>query len=224
MIMSITCEALIFDLDGVLVDSEDAVEQRWRYWAERRDIPFEEVEAVYHGRPMAEVIREVAPHLDAEAETEEMNDATTAAPDTLQAFDGAEQLLDDLPEARWTIATSGRRRTATNRLSQVGLPIPDTLVTADDIEKGKPAPDPYLLAADRLGVEPAHCVVFEDAPAGVDAAQRAGAHVIGVATATPPDALAPADGVVRSVGDIRVEPTGHGTLRVRWISAADRSE
>lgn len=224
MIMSITCEALIFDLDGVLVDSEDAVEQRWRYWAERRDIPFEEVEAVYHGRPMAEVIREVAPHLDAEAETEELNDVTTAAPDTLQAFDGAEQLLDDLPEARWTIATSGRRRTATNRLSQVGLPIPDTLVTADDIEKGKPAPDPYLLAADRLGVEPARCVVFEDAPAGVEAAQRAGAHVIGVATATPPDALAPADGIVRSVAEVRVEPTAHGPLLVHWLPAADRSE
>lgn len=224
MIMSITYEALIFDLDGVLVDSEDAVEQRWRYWAERRDIPFEEVEAVYHGRPMAEVIREVAPHLDAEAETEELNDVTTAAPDTLQAFDGAEQLLDDLPEARWTIATSGRRRTATNRLSQVGLPIPDTLVTADDIEKGKPAPDPYLLAADRLGVEPARCVVFEDAPAGVEAAQRAGAHVIGVATATPPDALAPADGIVRSVAEVRVEPTAHGPLLVHWLPAADRSE
>lgn len=224
MIMSITCEALIFDLDGVLVDSEDAVEQRWRYWAERRDIPFEEVEAVYHGRPMAEVIREVAPHLDAEAETEEMNDVTTAAPDTLQAFDGAKQLLDDLPEARWTIATSGRRRTATNRLSQVGLPIPDTLVTADDIEKGKPAPDPYLLAADRLGVEPAHCVVLEDAPAGVEAAQRAGAHVIGVATATPPDELAPADGIVWSVADVHVEPTGHGSLHVHWLPAADRGE
>lgn len=224
MIMSITCEALIFDLDGVLVDSEDAVEQRWRYWAERRDIPFEEVEAVYHGRPMAEVIREVAPHLDAEAETEEMNDVTTAAPDTLQAFDGAEQLLDNLPEDRWTIATSGRRRTATNRLSQVGLPIPNTLVTADDIEKGKPAPDPYLLAADRLGVEPARCVVFEDAPGGVEAAQRAGAHVIGVATATPPDALAPADGIVWSVADVRVEPTAHGPLLVHWLPAADRSE
>lgn len=203
--MPVFCDAILFDLDGVLVDSEAATEDRWRYWAESRDIPFEDVEAVYHGRPMEEVIREVAPHLDAEAETEKMSDVMTAAPEKLRAFDGAKTLLDRLPEERWTIATSGRYRTATNRLSHVGLPIPDEIVTADDIDNGKPAPDSYLLAAERLGVDPSDCVVLEDAPAGVEGALQAGAFVIGVATMIDPAALSAADAVLRRIGDLRVD-------------------
>ena len=212
--MPFSCRALLLDLDGVLVDSEAAIEQRWRQWAAFRDVPFEEVEAVYHGRPAFEVIREVAPHLDADAETERMSDTVAAAPEKLSAFEGAAALLADLPEGRWTIATSGRHRTATNRLSHVGLPIPDALVTADDVERGKPHPEPYRLAAERLGVAPEHCLVLEDAPAGVEAGRRAGARVIGVATGHPPDALSTADAVVSSVADVHVEPTETDALRV----------
>lgn len=211
---SFSCQAILFDLDGVLVDSEAAIEERWRQWAEYRDVPFEEVEAVYHGRPMFEVIQKVAPHLDVDAELEQMTDIMSAAPEKLRAFDGAEALLDRLPDARWTIATSGRRRTATNRLSHVGLPIPDTLVTADDVEHGKPHPESYVRAAERLGIAPENCVVFEDAPAGVEAGQRAGARVIGVATTIAADALSAADAVVHGIGDVDVENEDDNTLRV----------
>lgn len=203
--MPFSCRALLLDLDGVLVDSEAAIEQRWRQWASFRNVPFEEVEAVYHGRPAFEVIREVAPHLDADAETERMSDTVAAAPEKLCAFEGAAAFLGDLPDGQWTIATSGRHRTATNRLSHVGLPIPDTLVTADDVERGKPDPEAYLLAAERLGVAPEHCVVLEDAPAGVEAGRRAGAQVIGVATASPPEALSAADAVVPRIGAVDIE-------------------
>lgn len=212
--MPFSCRALLFDLDGVLVDSEAAVRQRWRQWAELRNVPFEEVEAVYHGRPAFEVIQEVAPHLDADAETDRMSDTIAAAPEKLRAFEGTRTLLDRLPDGRWTIATSGRRRTATNRLSHVGLPIPHTLVTADDVEHGKPHPQSYRLAAERLGVAPEHCVVLEDAPAGVEAGRRAGAPVIGVATASPLEALSAADAVVRSVEDVAVDVGDDDTLHV----------
>jgi sugar-phosphatase len=212
--MPFSCRALLFDLDGVLVDSEAAVRQRWREWAELRDVPFEEIEAVYHGRPAFEVIREVAPHLDADAETSRMSDTIAAAPEKLRAFEGARGLLEDLPGGRWTIATSGRRRTATNRLSHVGLPIPDTLVTADDVERGKPHPQSYLLAAERLGVPPEQCVVLEDAPAGVEAGRRAGAAVIGVATASAPEALSAADAVVPHIGAVDIGVGDDGRLHV----------
>ena len=212
--MPYSCRALLFDLDGVLVDSEAAVEQRWREWAELRDVPFEEVEAVYHGRPAFEVIREVAPHLDADAETDRMGDTIAAAPEKLRAFDGARALLDRLPDGRWTIATSGRRRTATNRLSHVGLPIPEAMVTADDVEHGKPHPQSYRLAAERLGMPPEACVVLEDAPAGVEAGRRAGATVIGVATASPPEALSAAAAVVPRIGAVDVELGDDGRLHV----------
>lgn len=213
--MSLTCTAVIFDLDGVLVDSDAALEKRWRQWAERRDIPFDEVKAVYHGRPMTEVIKMVAPHLDPDAEMDRMMDLMTAAPDAVQAFDGAEELLNDLPNDRWAIATSGRRRTSTNRLHHVGLPVPNVFVTADDVTRGKPAPDAYELAAERLNVPPEDCIVFEDAPAGVTAAHRAGASVIGVAATTPADTLTDADIVVPSVADVDVTLDKHGTLTVR---------
>ena len=213
--MPLSCRAFLFDLDGVLVDSQAAIEERWRQWAEKHDVPFEEVEAVYHGRPAVEVIREVAPHLDVEAATKRMSDTTTAAADQLRTFDGAAALLETLPDRQWTIATSGRRRTATRRLSHVGLPIPETLVTADDVEHGKPDPEPYLLAAERLGVAPADCLVFEDAPAGVEAGHRAGAQVVGVATGSPLDALSAADLVVPTIGSLDIEIGDGNRLHVR---------
>lgn len=224
--MTLSCKAIIFDLDGVLVDSDAAIRQRWRQWAERRNVPFEEVEAVYIGRPVEGVIQEVAPHLDPEDEIERMKEEVTLDPDSLSAFDGAAALLERLPEDRWTIATSGRRRTATSRLSHVGLPIPETLVTADDVDRGKPAPDPYQLAADRLGVEPGHCVVVEDASVGVEAAWRAGAPVIAVATTQDPDALAAATVVVPRIEDLTVRANGEGLL-VEWrtqVRATDASQ
>lgn len=214
--MPLPCEAIIFDLDGVLVDSADAIEQYWRRWAEDRGIPFDEVKAVYHGRPTVEVIQEVAPHLDAEAETERVGAEFTADTDNVTAYEGAEALLETVPDDRWTIATSGRRRTATTRLRAVGFPVPDTLVTADDINSGKPAPDPYLLAAERLGVTPDQCVVFEDAPAGVTAARKAGTQVVGVATMSSREALAAADVVVPQLNDVEIRFAETNELCVEW--------
>ncbi len=211
--MAHSCDAILFDLDGVLIDSEAVVRRQWKRWAEDRGIPFEEVEAVQTGRPAVEVIEEVAPHLDPETEIERLGDER--ATDGLEAFDGAKALLNRLPRDRWAIATSGRHRTATARMAHVGLPTPEVFVTADDVERGKPAPEPYQRAADQLGVDPGQCVVLEDAPAGVESARRAGATVLGVATSQPPDALAAATAVVPQLNAVEIHP-GREELRVNW--------
>lgn len=218
--MALSCDAIIFDLDGVLIDSDAVIRRRWERWADERGIPFEEVEAVYSGRPAIEVIEEVAPHLDPEAEIDRLGGEMAADVEGLEVFDGAKRLLGRLPAERWAIATSGRYRTATARMAHVDLPAPAVFVTADDVDQGKPHPEPYRRAADRLGLAPERCVVLEDAPAGVEAADRAGASVLGVATGHPPDALAAATAVIPEVGALEVTPEDE-KLRVDWRRDAD---
>jgi sugar-phosphatase len=213
---ALTARALIFDLDGVLVQSNPIAERHWRRWARERDVSYEHIAAVHHGRPTVETIREVAPHLDAEAEAERKEGREAEDTDGLTAFDGAHRLTAALPDGRWTIATSGRRRTATTRLAHVGLPRPETLVTADDVASGKPAPDPYRLAAERLGLRPQDCIVIEDAPAGVESARRAGAQVVAVTSSNDADALAAADAVVPRLADVHATLDDADRVRVRW--------
>jgi len=218
--MPLTCDAIIFDLDGVLVDSNAISERHWKQWAEARGVAYEKIATSHHGRPTVEIIQNVAPHLDAEAEAQRKEGREATDTEGLRAFAGAAALIEELPDGRWTIATSGRYRTATTRLSHTGLPQPETLVTADDVEQGKPAPDPYLLAAERLGMDPEQCVVFEDAPAGVEAAQRAGAQVVAVASTNAPDALGAAEVVVSRLAAVRVMLSENGALRIRWAKEA----
>lgn len=218
-----TFRAVIFDLDGVLIDSRAMIESRWRAWADEHNIPFERVKSVYHGRPSVEVIREVAPHLDAEFEAEKRRTESARDLDQLALFRGAASLVQTVPDGQWTIATSGTYETASARLETVGLREPKTLVTADDVERGKPAPDPYELAAQRLDAPPNRCVVFEDAPVGVESAQRAGAYAIGVAATTTSGALRSADSVVSSLEDVTVRPTGNGDLAGEVVTRRRRS-
>jgi sugar-phosphatase len=127
-------------------------------------------------------------------------------------------LLAGLPRGRWAIATSGTRRTATIRLAHVGVVPPNVLVTADDVVTGKPSPEPYLLAAKRLGVEPTRCVVVEDAPAGIASARAAGARVVGVTSTNSADALAGADIIVDRLADLRAVAAS-GALVISWDAA-----
>jgi mannitol-1-/sugar-/sorbitol-6-phosphatase len=214
---SLSCDAVIFDLDGVLIDSNPISERHWRAWAARHGIGYDLIEPVHHGRPTVETMRLVAPHLDAVFEADEKETAEVGDTEGLIVFEGAIRLLRSLPAQRWGIATSGRRRTATLRFAQTGLPTPLVLVTADEVVRGKPGPEPYLLAAERLGVPPARCVVIEDAPAGVASARAAGAQVIAVASTTDPAALVDADVVVASLDDLEIAQEGEA-LRVRWRS------
>ncbi len=216
-------DAVIFDMDGVVIDSGDVYAKHWRSWGLQHGIDFDaEIAHVHPGRPPLETIRVVAPHLDAEAESLDFNDALDAddGGDAIAAMPGAAALLAGLPPDRWTIATSAFRNIAIVWLEHCGLPVPPALVTVDDIEHGKPAPDPYLRAAELLGVDPARCLVVEDAPAGVQAAKSAGATVLALRTTHGREDLALADHHTRGLHTISAT-VRDGQIVVSWESAQD---
>ncbi len=214
-LMPILCDAIIFDLDGVLADSNIAVERHLRLWSERHAIAFERVLEVHHGRRTIETIAMLAPHVDAAVEAESIE--AVAADDTegVTAFPGAMRLLESLPPQRWAIATSGTRRIAANRIAHLRFPEPMVFVTADDVAVGKPAPDPYLMAAERLGVDPSRCLVIEDAPAGIESALSAGAKVIAIASTLPAKVLTRAEVVVPELDQLDIELVS-GVVHVSW--------
>ncbi len=181
--------AVLSDMDGVLVDSWTAIERTWRSFAERHGLDAEVVLDASHGRPTIDVIRAVAPHLDAEAEAAAIDRQQIEDVDGLRALPGARELVESVPAGRFAVVTSASRPLAESRLRAAGLPVPDVMVTADEVENGKPDPAGYLRAACLLGVDPAHSVVLEDAPAGVEAGVAAGMTVIGVLTTNSEQAL-----------------------------------
>jgi len=211
-------DAIIFDMDGVVIDSGDVYERHWRTWAAGHGLDYAtDIASVHPGRPPVETIRVVAPQLDAEAEAALFNAGLDASDDAnaATAMPGAVALLSSLPPDCWAIATSAVRVIAKQWLRHAGLPTPETLVTIDDIENGKPAPDPYLRAAELLGRNPRRCLVVEDAPAGITAARAAGATVLGVRTSHDAEALGQADHLALGVQDISVASRGGGLL-VSW--------
>ncbi|HXW93985.1 MAG TPA: HAD family hydrolase [Terriglobales bacterium] len=178
----ITCSALLFDLDGVLIDSTPAVTRVWTWWALQHGFNPDEVVKRAHGRPSLATVREYLPQADLELENREVERREIADLDGVVGLPGARELLASLPSARWTIVTSCTRRLAEVRMRAAALPTPEHLVSADDITRGKPDPEPYLRAATLLGFPAKDCVVVEDAPAGVLAGRAAGAKVIAVRT------------------------------------------
>jgi mannitol-1-/sugar-/sorbitol-6-phosphatase len=184
--------AILSDLDGVLIDSGDVVEETWRVWSERHGLDPGAVLAIIHGRPGAELVAELAPHLDVEHEMAWLEEFEIEAAHRVRGFDGAAEVLAHRPVA---IVTSCTAPLARARLRAAGLPIPDVMVTADRVPRGKPAPDPYLIGARELGIDPARCAVLEDAPAGIAAGKAAGATVFAIATTHDPAELTRADSV-----------------------------
>lgn len=198
----------MFDLDGVLVDSRAVVEDIWRRWATERGYDPAPYLRVAHGRRIRETLESVDPTLDIEREVQ-LLDATEAADDTpLTAVAGARELIRGLAPDRWAIVTSGGRGLASRRLDRAGIPYPAVFVTAEQVRHGKPDPQGYLLAAQRLGREPAECVVFEDAPAGVAAARAAGARVVALTTTHTRELLTGAERTIDDLTVVRVTLEG----------------
>ena len=185
---SFGCSAVLFDLDGVLLDSTRVVARQYTRWAEENGLDPKIVLDTAHGVRTIEVVRWVAPYLDAEAETAKIEAREVADPN-IAIMPGALGLLNSIPPDRWCVVTSGGRSLATTRMRRVGLPIPEALVTADDVRNGKPDPEPYLKGAELLRARPAECVVVEDAVAGIRAAHAAGMRVIALPTTYPVAAL-----------------------------------
>jgi mannitol-1-/sugar-/sorbitol-6-phosphatase len=200
----IRCSAMLFDLDGVLIDSTPAVERVWRGWAIEHGFDPETVVRMAHGRPSRTTIRELLPDADIEREDREVEGREMEDLGGVVLLPGARELLNALPPERWTIATSCTRPLAEVRLKAAGLPIPKTLITSSDVTMGKPDPEPYLKAAANLGFSASDCIVVEDAPAGVRAGKAAGARVIAFLTTMVRRELeeAGADWIARNCADI----------------------
>ncbi|MDE3165889.1 MAG: HAD-IA family hydrolase [Acidobacteriota bacterium] len=179
-------------MDGTLVDSTAPVERQWRLWAARRGLDAERILAVAHGRRTIETMRDVAPHLDipneeaVEFDTAEGLDGKGVVP-----IAGAGALLQSLPRERWAVVTSAGVWLAGKRFAQAGLPLPEVLVSGEDVREGKPHPGCYLLAAQRMKLRPERCLVVEDTPAGVRAGLGAGMAVLAIGSTVPREALPP---------------------------------
>jgi sugar-phosphatase len=208
--IEIYCAALLFDMDGVLIDSTPAVARVWRSWAIEHGFNPEEVVAKAHGRPSLTTVREYLSNADHEAENREVERREIEDLEGVVPLPGALDLLASLPEDRWTIVTSCTRPLAEVRIRAAGLPLPKKLITSNDITHGKPHPEPYLKGAAVLGFSAAECIVLEDVPAGVRAGKAAGAKVIAFKTTVQEAALREAgpDWVLNNCADIRLLDRG----------------
>jgi len=202
-----TCKAILFDLDGVLVDSTAAVERVWRKWALEHHLEPGPVIEHAHGRRSIETIRLVAPELDAEQENLKVENMEIADKEGVVALRASSELLHVLPQDRFAIVTSATRALAEARLRYAGLPLPEHLVSADDVANGKPSPEPYLKGAALLGFAPRDCLVFEDTPAGVQAAKSGGMQAIALTTTYAASELQAAGAIANSLAEMSLEFT-----------------
>jgi sugar-phosphatase len=200
------CAALLFDMDGVLINSTPAVARVWRRWAIEHGFNPDEVVSRAHGRPSLTTVSEYLPNADHEAENREVERREMEDLEGVVPLPGARELLAALPANRWTIVTSSTRPLAEVRLRAAGLPVPAYLITSSDVTHGKPYPEPYLKAAQVLGFPAPDCIVVEDVPAGIQSGKAAGARVIAFTTTMPAPKLrqAGADWILRNCADIRL--------------------
>ena len=202
-------DAILFDLDGTLVDSAGSVERSWRQLADKIGRPWPEVRPHIHGVPVAQVMAMLEPDMSPETVDELrlfMIESESTDTEGVVAQPSAARVLASLPPDRVAIVTSGGIRLASARIAAAGLSTPAVVVTADDVSVGKPDPAPYLMGAKLLGFPPQRCLVVEDAPAGVASAKAAGCPVIGVLT-THPALDAP---TVRTLSEITFTPLADG--------------
>lgn len=183
-------------MDGVLIDTRRAVHGAYTDWAVENGLDPDEVLAIIHGRRTVEVAAHFGIDDDVETVADRIEKAIADRAEAEDAIIPTCDLYRSLDPHRVAVATSARRSTAETNLRVLGLERPEVLVTGQDVEAGKPAPDPYLLAADRLGAEPAECVVVEDAPAGIEAGKAAGMFVVALLTSHGAEDLGAADLVI----------------------------
>lgn len=206
-------DAVLFDLDGTLVDSTASVVRSWRRFAEHFDVPMQALHA-NHGQPARTLVSLLLPAERGAEAIAHVTDLEVTDAAGLVPVRGATGFFASVPADRRAIVTSGSVPIATARLAAAGYEHPDVFVTVDDVVHGKPHPEPFLLAAERLGVDPARCLVVEDAPAGIAAARAAGCAVIALTGTTAEEELA-ADLVIDGLDAVRLEVTASGALRLR---------
>lgn len=202
--------AILFDIDGTLVDSTPAVVRTWEAFADARSLDVEEILRISHGRRTEDTLADLLPASEvpdaaAQLEALELDDLGDVV-----ALPAAHAVLSRLPADRWAAVTSGSQRLMRARLHAAGLPVPSVLIAAEDVEHGKPDPQGYRAAAAALGVDPDRCLVVEDAPAGIEAGRASGAAVLAVATSHDRSALSEADAVVEDMRALAVSVAADG--------------
>ncbi|MFF7227826.1 sugar-phosphatase [Streptomyces sp. 2333.5] len=204
--MKITADALLFDNDGTLISSLESVYRCWSRWAKEYGVTEEDFARVaLHGRPAAEIVADLLPADLVPAAVARIEQLEVEDAGGVVALPGTLALLESLPAERWAVVTSATQRLAEARLGQAGIR-PKNLIAADDISRGKPDPEPFLLAAARLGADPARCVVFEDAPVGLAAGRAAGMVTVALATTHRAEELS-ADIVVPDLSAVSAQAT-----------------
>jgi sugar-phosphatase len=220
---TLTCSAILFDLDGVLVDSTACVERHWRMWAARHGLDSEHILSISHGKRTIDTLRAVASHLDLdlEAEARRLEEKEARDLEGIVAVPGAIALVSALLPNHWAIVTSATRAMATARLRATGIPIPRAFITAEQVGQGKPHPEGYLKAAALLGVAPPDCLVIEDAPPGIQAARAGGIRVLGLTTTFLEEKLFEADLLASDLRDVHLAALSNGNYLTLRISTND---
>lgn len=201
--VEIRCKGVLFDMDGILISSIGSVERSWTKWAKMRGVDPEYAIKTAHGRRAIESAALLRPDLDSEAELRLIEDIELADGEGLAVLPGVLELLRALPHDRWTVVTSATERLARMRLAQAGIPLPERLVTADDVAQGKPDPAPYLAGAALLRVPAEDCVVFEDAESGTQAGRAAGCTVIATTFSHDAESLRAAHYLIEDVTGVQ---------------------
>lgn len=209
---------LLFDMDGVLLSSIGSVVRCWRQWCRIYDVPNADTYEVPHGQRAADIILALRPDIDQAEGLRVIEDLEVDDMDDLNIFPGVHDLLASLPPERWTIVTSATVRLMMARLKKAGLPVPQQIVSAETVQNGKPAPDPYIEGARLLGLKPEECVVVEDAPSGIGAGLAAGSRVLAVLNTHPKDEVPEATWHTPSLENVRLESIRDGRMMLSFLA------
>jgi mannitol-1-/sugar-/sorbitol-6-phosphatase len=220
-VIEVATKGILFDMDGVLISSIGSVVRCWRRWAVQYGVPDAENYVVPHGMRAIEIVKALRPDIDPQEGLRVIEDLEMEDMAELTVLPGVKVLLEGLPPERWAIVTSATRRLLLGRLATAGLPIPERLISADMVERGKPDPEPYRRGAELLGFRPDECIVVEDAPSGVGAGIAAGCRVLGVLGTHSLDELHAASWVVPSLEGLVVTADADGlVLRFAPVACA----
>ncbi len=207
---TVQTKGILFDMDGVLISSIGSVVRCWRRWAIQYGVPDAENYTVPHGMRAIDIVKHLRPDIDPQEGLRVIEDMELEDTDDLTVLPGVKHLLANLPPDRWAIVTSATSRLLVGRLQIAGLPVPEHLISADMVERGKPDPEPYRRGAELLGFAPADCIVVEDAPPGVGAGRAAGCRVLGVLGTHSVQDLHQATWVTTSLETLTVTPNPNG--------------
>jgi sugar-phosphatase len=210
--VEISCQGILFDMDGILISSLEAVERSWTKWAELRGFDPLMARRIAHGRRAVDTLATMCPECDCDVELRLIEDIEVADNEGLTVLPGVCEMLAALPADRWTVVTSATDRLARVRLAAGKIPAPEQIVTADRVTRGKPHPDPFLAGAALLGIAPKNCVVFEDSAAGAVAGRAAGCTVVATTFSHPAELLQAAHHLVEDLTGVKVETTSGGLL------------